>query len=62
MFFLDYRSCLLMIPERVDACGPKSMKDTALEWPASVLIYTRPAFYIALIVVALFVALMNLPA
>jgi hypothetical protein len=29
---------------------------------ASVLIYTRPAFYIALIVVALFVALMNLPA
>jgi predicted signal transduction protein with EAL and GGDEF domain len=30
--------------------------------PASVPAYTRPVFYIALIVVALFVALMNLPA
>ena len=38
------------------------MKDTALEWPASVPAYTRPIFYVALIVVALFVALMNLPA
>jgi hypothetical protein len=30
--------------------------------PVNVPAYTRPVFYIALIVVALFVALMNLPA